>query len=144
MRNENFDNAVSRILKHDPRYPREAYELLEEIFPLALQRQREAEGSESNIVSGQALVNMFREYFTCRYGPFTSDVLDLFHIHSTDDIGAMVFNLVKVGVFGTNKGDSRADFHNLFDFDEAFRKPFLPEHPVPDFRPRRPSKKKDA
>lgn len=144
MRNENFYNAVSRILKHDPRYPRKAYELLSEIFPLALQRRREEGEQDVNHVSGRALANMFREYFIYRYGTFSSDALDALNIHTTDDIGEMVFNLVKVGVFGTNKGDSKADFHALFDFDEAFRAPYLPAHPVPDFRPRRPSKKKDA
>ncbi len=144
MRNENFDDAISRILKDDPRYPRKAYEILSDIFPLALQRQRETDDSDANQVSGKTLANTFREYFINRYGAFASDVLDACNIHATDDIGEMVFNLVKVGVFGTNKGDSKADFHNLFDFDEAFRKPYLPAHPVPDFRPRRSSKKKDA
>ena len=39
----------------------------------------------------------------------------------------MVFNLIGAGIFGKTEEDSIEDFKNVFDFHEAFVKPFEPE-----------------
>ena len=54
-------------------------------------------------------------------------VLDEWGILSCSDIGEMVFNLIEVGVFGKTAHDRKEDFMDVYDFDEAFRKPFLPK-----------------
>ena len=41
----------------------------------------------------------------------------------------MVFNLIGAGIFGKTEEDSIEDFKNVFDFDEAFVKPFEPAKP---------------
>jgi hypothetical protein len=43
----------------------------------------------------------------------------------------MVFNLINSGIFGKTDEDSIEDFKNVFDFQEAFVKPFAPEKKVP-------------
>ena len=35
--------------------------------------------------------------------------------------------MVEIGLLAKTEKDSRADFENGYDFEEAFRKPFLPE-----------------
>jgi uncharacterized repeat protein (TIGR04138 family) len=41
----------------------------------------------------------------------------------------MVFNLIGAGVFGKTEQDSIEDFKNVYDFEEAFVKPFAPAKP---------------
>ena len=47
--------------------------------------------------------------------------------------------MVEVGWLAKTDKDSRADFHDGYDFDEAFRKPFLPKSkqtvPAPEAKP---------
>jgi len=54
-------------------------------------------------------------------------VLSYWGIRSCEDIGHMVFNLIGAGIFGKTEEDSIEDFKNVFDFHEAFVKPFEPE-----------------
>ena len=42
------------------------------------------------------------------------------------DFGDIVFNLIEHSVFSKTDNDRREDFADLFDFDEAFVKPFQP------------------
>jgi len=42
----------------------------------------------------------------------------------------MVFNLIGAGIFGKTEEDSIEDFKNVYDFKEAFAKPFAPEKPL--------------
>ena len=39
----------------------------------------------------------------------------------------MVFNLIGAGIFGKTEEDSIEDFKSVYDFEEAFVKPFAPE-----------------
>ena len=54
-------------------------------------------------------------------------VFDNWRVHSTQDIGNMVFNLIGAGIFGKTEEDSVEDFKSVYDFQEAFVKPFVPE-----------------
>ena len=42
----------------------------------------------------------------------------------------MVFNLIEAGIFGKTEEDSLEDFKNVYDFEEAFVKPFAPAKPT--------------
>lgn len=57
-------------------------------------------------------------------------VFDNWGIHSCEDVGNMVFNLIGAGIFGKTEEDSIEDFRNVYDFQEAFVKPFSPEKPA--------------
>jgi uncharacterized repeat protein (TIGR04138 family) len=54
-------------------------------------------------------------------------VLEEWGITRCEDFGEIVFNIVEAGLFSKTDTDSRADFQNGYDFEEAFRKPFLPQ-----------------
>jgi uncharacterized repeat protein (TIGR04138 family) len=43
----------------------------------------------------------------------------------------MVFIMVENNLLKKTEKDSRADFENGYDFDEAFRQPFLPQAKLP-------------
>jgi uncharacterized repeat protein (TIGR04138 family) len=53
-------------------------------------------------------------------------VLNECGIRSCEDIGEIVFNMVENSLLAKTDEDSRTDFKGGFDFEEAFRKPFLP------------------
>jgi uncharacterized repeat protein (TIGR04138 family) len=78
-------------------------------------------------VAGPELLQGVREYALKEFGPMVVTVLSYWGIRSTEDIGHMVFNLIGAGIFGKTEDDSIEDFKNVFDFHEAFVKPFEPE-----------------
>jgi len=57
-------------------------------------------------------------------------VFDNWGIHSCEDIGHMVFNLIGAGIFGKTEEDSIEDFKNVYDFEDVFVKPFAPATPA--------------
>jgi uncharacterized repeat protein (TIGR04138 family) len=46
------------------------------------------------------------------------------------DVGHIVFKLIEVGLFGKSEEDDLSDFENLYDFKEAFLRPFEPSSKV--------------
>jgi uncharacterized repeat protein (TIGR04138 family) len=75
-----------------------------------------------------------REFALKEYGPMSKAVLNEWGIKTTDDIGQIVFNLVSASVLGKNDTDSPNDFKNVFTFDDAFVKPFVPRNVTPPAR----------
>ncbi len=133
MRNETFEQAVARILAKDSRYPREAYSLLPAALDhtvRALRADRREEGGDDRPqhVSGRQLAEGLRDYVLAEYGPFAKGILDDLNIRRTDDIGNIVYNLIDVGAFGKTDEDRLEDFHDVYDFREAFVEPYLCYH----------------
>ena len=85
-------------------------------------------------VSGQELLHGLREFALKEYGPMSKAVLNEWGIKTTDDFGQVVFNLVNSGVLGKNENDSPNDFKNVFTFDDAFVKPFVPRNLIASVR----------
>lgn len=142
MRDKRFDKAVAQILAQDNRYPARAYDLMPAVIDYTVRHPAPADPSEpprpQGHVSGRQLAIGFRDYLLAEFGPFAADLLDEINIRSTDDIGNLVYNLISVGVFGKTNADSRADFHAVYDFKEAFRDYYAPRDPkdapeMPDF-----------
>jgi len=75
------------------------------------------------------LLDGVRQYALKEFGPMVMTVFDSWGIRCSEDIGHMVFNLIGAGVFGKTEQDSIQDFKNVYDFEEAFVKPFAPEKP---------------
>jgi uncharacterized repeat protein (TIGR04138 family) len=80
-------------------------------------------------VTGPELLDGVRQYALKEFGPMVMTVFDSWGIHSCEDIGHMVFNLIAAGVFGKTEEDSIKDFKNVYNFEEAFVTPFAPAKP---------------
>ncbi len=110
-----FEEMLERLRRRHPRYHDDAYGFVIE----ALHVVRGGVGARRH-VSGQELVDGARSLAMRRYGPLARAVLEHWGIHSTDDLGRMVFALVDVGVLVKRDEDCPDDFKDLFDFEEVF------------------------
>ncbi len=122
----NFDEALERILTDDRRYHRNAYPFIREGLDYTVQRLQKPRTGPKRHVSGRELLDGLREYSLEQLGPMTKTVLNRWGIYTTHDIGEIVFNLVGQGILGKTDEDRIEDFDGGYDFDEAFRRPFLP------------------
>ena len=130
MQKIGFAEALDSIVKSDPRYQRDAYVFLRDALDFTTKRQKKAKGTSIRHVSGPELLEGLRQYALKEFGPLVMTVFDNWGIHSCEDIGHMVFNLIGAGIFGKTEEDSIEDFKNVYDFKEAFVTPFAPERPI--------------
>lgn len=70
-------------------------------------------------VTGQDLCEAIRQYALAQYGLLARSVLGHWGVHSTDDFGEIVFNLIDIGQMRKTDSDRREDFANVYDFAEA-------------------------
>ena len=78
-------------------------------------------------MSGKELLEGIREYAAQQFGPLAPTVFRSWGVRRTEDFGEIVFNLVESGLLGKTESDSREDFADGFDFDQAFDGPFSAE-----------------
>ena len=83
-------------------------------------------------VSGQQLLEGIRAHALEQFGPLTLMVLEEWGVRRCEDFGELVFNMVENSLLGKTENDSRDDFKGGYDFNEAFRRPFLPGSKKPD------------
>src|SRR5882762_4189927 len=130
MQKIGFAEALDSIVASDPRYQREAYVFLRDSLDFTTKQQKKIKGATVRHVAGPELLEGVRQYALKEFGPMVVTVFDNWGIHSTEDIGNMVFNLIGAGIFGKTAEDSIEDFKNVYDFEEAYVKPFAPEKPA--------------
>jgi uncharacterized repeat protein (TIGR04138 family) len=130
MQKIGFAEALDSIVTSDPRYQREAYIFLRDALDFTTKQQKKAKGTTVRHVSGPELLEGVRQYALKEFGPMVITVFESWGIRATEDVGHMVFNLINAGIFGKTDEDSIEDFKNIYDFQEAFVKPFAPERRI--------------
>jgi uncharacterized repeat protein (TIGR04138 family) len=127
MHEVSFEEALAKVAAKDPRYHREAYLFVRE----ALDYTQKTIGKDSRgrirHVTGQELLRGIREFALQQFGPMAKTLLEEWGVRTCQDFGEIVFNMVEVGWLAKTEKDSRADFEAGYDFEEAFRKPFVPK-----------------
>lgn len=124
-----FAEIVSLICKEDTRFDRKAYDFIRlglDHTVKELKSKESSRASRSRHVSGPELLEGLRVYALEQFGPLTKTVLESWGIHRCSDFGDIVFNLIEYNVFSKTDNDRREDFSDLYTFEEAFVKPFLP------------------
>lgn len=144
MHTGNFDEILDQIVDRDPRYQRDAYLFLREALdhtqkligraPRETRETREGTKEEAiRHVSGQELLNGIRALALEQFGPMALTVFAEWGVSRCEDFGEIVFNMVDNRLLAKTKDDSRDDFKGGYDFEEAFRRPFLPaSRPAPE------------
>jgi uncharacterized repeat protein (TIGR04138 family) len=126
MQKIGFAEALDSIVASDPRYQRDAYAFLRDALDFTTKQQKKIKGVSVRHVTGPELLEGVRKYALKEFGPMVMTVFDNWGIHSCEDIGNMVFNLIGSGIFGKTEEDSIEDFKDVYDFEGAFVKPFAP------------------
>lgn len=129
MQNPDFSEIVAQICKEDSRYDRKAYDFVRlglEHTVKELRKKDAARAERSRHVSGPELLDGMRVYALEQFGPLAKTVLNSWGVKTCSDIGEIVFNLIEYNVFSKTENDRREDFADVFDFDDAFVKPFQP------------------
>jgi uncharacterized repeat protein (TIGR04138 family) len=129
MQDLEFSEIVGLICKEDSRFDRKAYAFVRQALDHTvkeLKRKNPERTGKSQHVTGTELLHGIRAHALEQFGPLTKTVLASWGIHRCADFGDIVFNLIEYNVFSKTESDRREDFADIYDFDEAFVKPFQP------------------
>ncbi len=106
---------LSELIKKDPRFPLDAYLLIND----GLQYAYKITGRKDHITAHELLEGI-RQLMLKRYGQMAKMVLNSWGIYTTDDIGQIVFNLVNAGLMVKRGNERLEDFHGVYEFEQAF------------------------
>src|ERR671916_2653716 len=110
---------MERIRARDPRFHERAY-----LFVLAALEFSQLRLPERRHISGRELAEACRDLALARYGVMARLVLEHWGVRSTADIGDVVFTLVELELLISQPGDTREDFADVFDFNQAFEREY--------------------
>lgn len=114
------DHALYDLVRDDPRYPVEAYEFVCDAVAFTQEmlgrEPHEDDPPDTDYhVCGEELARGACEMAVCEFGMMAPVVFRQWGIRTTDDIGHIVFNLIKAEKLSQSDRDDLADFHDLFD-----------------------------
>ena len=124
MQKIGFAEALDSIVAADSRYHRDAYIFLRDALDYTTKQQKKSKGAAVRHVAGPELLEGVRVYALKEFGPMVMTVFAHWGIQRCEDIGHIVFNLIGAGIFGKTEQDSIDDFKAVYDFHDAFVKPF--------------------
>ncbi len=78
------------------------------------------EATEASHISGEELLDGIREFALQQFGLMTITVFRTWGVHSTDDFGRIVFELIERGEMRKTDRDRLSDFFDVYDFHDAF------------------------
>lgn len=121
-----FQEAISAIVHRDSRFDPDAYFFLKEALDFTVKRAKEDNEGENRHVSGPELLVGFRDFALEQFGPMSATLLREWGVRRCVHVGEMVFALIGEQVFGKQDSDTLEDFGDIYEFEEAFVRPFLP------------------
>ncbi len=125
-----YHARLAQVLQRDPRYAYEAYEFVFAALSHTQKLLGRVPADEGSIpgaqyhVSGRELVHGVRDLALREFGLMARIVLHMWGINRTADFGDIVFNLVEENLMSKSDQDRRADFHDVFDLDQALVQEF--------------------
>lgn len=129
MQAVDFEEVVARIVEHNARYDREAYVFLRDALTHTQKAISKSNKNKVRHITGPELLEGIKDYALQQYGPMAKTLLNEWGISQCEDFGELVFIMVENNLLRKTEEDRREDFKGGYDFDTAFRKPFLPEKP---------------
>ena len=109
------DGVMDRIRLREPRYHEHAY-----LFVLSALEYCQARLTERRHLSGRELLDGCRALAIERYGLLARTVLDYWGVTATSDFGDVVFALVELGLLQSQPNDTKEEFADVYDFEDAF------------------------
>lgn len=129
MQDLDFAEIVDLIRKEDARFDKRAYFFVRQGLDQTVKNLKKTDSErvqKSPHVSGRELLEGLRAFALDQFGPLAKTVLESWGVRQCSDFGEIVFNLIEYKVFSKTETDRREDFADVYDFEEAFVKPFRP------------------
>ncbi|OHE83427.1 MAG: hypothetical protein A3G75_13445 [Verrucomicrobia bacterium RIFCSPLOWO2_12_FULL_64_8] len=129
MQDLDFSEIVDLICKDDSRYGKRAYFFVRQGLDHTVKDLKKNDPNRtqrSHHVTGPELLDGLRVHALDQYGPLAKTVLESWGVRRCADFGEIVFNLIEHNVFSKTEADRREDFAEVYDFENAFVKPFRP------------------
>ena len=124
MRNS-FEDAVNELTAKYPQYAPEAYEFLRAGLDYTSEHLH-GEGKQAHMTAEQLYLGSCA-YALQEYGPLARKLLEMWGINTSRGFGCVVYNLIEVGVFGKQKGDTQEEFDTLPDLETLLDAPYTGE-----------------
>lgn len=118
-----FESAVEAIMRCHPEYAPDAYEFMRLALDYTVERQ--TPDKKGKHLDARELYLGTCAYALEQYGTMAREVLGYWGVNSASDIGNLVYNLIEVGVFGKQEGDTREQFDHLPDMEQILWAPFV-------------------
>ncbi len=122
-----FEDAVDAIMEKHLEYSAEAYTFMRQALDAAAEQFHKSK--ESPHLSAEELYLGAAACALEEYGPLARLVLSRWGIRHSKDIGAIVYNLIEVGVFGKQESDKREQFDHLRPLGELLDAPYVATNP---------------
>ena len=124
-----MDAKIIELTRDDPRYAYEAYEFVCEAVSytqemLGRSPEEDDDPDADYHVCGEELVRGACELAVLEFGMMAPVVFRQWGIRKTDDLGNIVFNLIRAERLSKSDRDGPEDFHDLFDLDKALAEGF--------------------
>lgn len=113
------DGIMDKIRVREPRFDERAY-----LFVLAALEFCQQRLPERRHISGRELALSCRDLALERFGVMARLVLEHWGVRSTADLGDVVFMLVELGFLMSQPCDTRDEFLDVYDFDQAFEREY--------------------
>ena len=109
------DEVLDQLQERNPRFHARSYLFVLQALHSVIQALE-----KPRHISGRELTEGVRELALGRFGPMARTVLEHWGIHSTEDVGRVVFAMVEQGILIKQDSDQPEDFADVFDFEEVF------------------------
>lgn len=113
------DGIMDRIRLREQRFDERAY-----LFVLSALEFCQQRLPERRHITGRELSLACRDLALDRFGVMSRIVLESWGVTSTADLGDAVFALVDLGLLMSQPTDTRDEFADVFDFDQAFEREY--------------------
>ena len=104
MQKIGFAEAVDRIVAEDPRYHRDVYSFVRDALDFTVKQQKknkEAQGITRHVTPRQ-LLDGIRMFALKEFGPMVPTVFGYWNLRSCEDLGYIVFNMIRKEILGKN------------------------------------------
>ena len=124
----NFQKTLEAILRDDKRYGVGAYVFVRMALDFTVKRAcAENPSRTERHVSAAELLAGVRDFALETFGPMAMTLFEEWGVYKTEDIGQIVFNMVRAQALRKTDEDKIEDFANGYDFRTEFVLPFLPK-----------------
>lgn len=121
MASDGIEERLLAVRRRDRRFARHAYEfVLDALDHTIVTLGKDRLTGEERHVGGQELLEGIRELAAQQFGPMAGVVFRRWGITRSEDFGEIVFNLIDAGLLSRRAEDSRMDFSDGCDFEQAF------------------------